>query len=86
LPADSCASEDPVSLERTADTKEEIILCSSENLADSCTPENFNSLVRTVSSEEEIILWNPGKSVKPPQPPGTDLSFLILFLHIIGTF
>lgn len=66
---DSCASEDTISLERTAGTKEEIILCSSENLPDGCTPKNCNSLVRTVSSEEEIILWNPGNSVKPPQPP-----------------
>lgn len=66
---DSCASEDTISIERTAGTKEEIILCSSENLPDSCTPENCNSLVRTVSSEEEIILWKPGNSVKPPQRP-----------------
>lgn len=66
---DCCTSEDTISLERTAGTKEKIILCSSENLPDSCTPENCNSLVRTVSSEDEIILWNPGKSLKPPQPP-----------------
>uniref|UniRef100_A0ACD5VLK6 Uncharacterized protein n=1 Tax=Avena sativa TaxID=4498 RepID=A0ACD5VLK6_AVESA len=66
---DSCASEDTISLERTARTKEEVVLRSSDNLPDNCTSENCSSLVRTVSSEEEIILWNPGNSVKPPEAP-----------------
>ncbi|CAM0880408.1 unnamed protein product [Alopecurus aequalis] len=68
LPADSHASEETISLESTAGTKEKFFLRSSLDLPDSCTPETC-PLMRTVSSEEEIILWNPGNSVKPPQPP-----------------
>lgn len=64
-----CASEDSISLERTADTKEEVTFCNSEDLSDNCTPENHNSLGRSVSSEEEIILWNAWNSVTPPQLP-----------------
>ncbi|CAM0880407.1 unnamed protein product [Alopecurus aequalis] len=65
---DSHASEETISLESTAGTKEKFFLRSSLDLPDSCTPETC-PLMRTVSSEEEIILWNPGNSVKPPQPP-----------------
>lgn len=81
-----CASEDSISLERTADTKEEVAFCNSEDLSDNCTPENHNSLGVSVSSEEEIILWNQWSSVTPRQSPGLDLSFLILFTQIIGAF
>uniref|UniRef100_A0ACD5VDE2 Uncharacterized protein n=1 Tax=Avena sativa TaxID=4498 RepID=A0ACD5VDE2_AVESA len=69
---DSCASEDTILLERTARTKEEVVLRSSENLPDNCTPKNCSSLVRTENSEEEVILWNPGNSVKPPEAPEQD--------------
>ncbi|KAF7035766.1 hypothetical protein CFC21_046568 [Triticum aestivum] len=64
-----CASEDSISLERTADTKEEVAFCNSEDLSDNCTPENHNSLGVSVSSEEEIILWNQWSSVTPRQSP-----------------
>ncbi|KAF7021791.1 hypothetical protein CFC21_034682 [Triticum aestivum] len=64
-----CASEDPISLERTADTKEEVTFCNSEDLSDNCTPENHNSLGGSDSSDEEIILWNQWNSVTSRQYP-----------------
>ncbi|KAM3348013.1 hypothetical protein ACQJBY_021740 [Aegilops geniculata] len=64
-----CASEDSITLERTADTKEEVAFCNSEDLSDNCTPENHNSLGGSVTSEEEIILWNQWNSVTPRQSP-----------------
>ncbi|XP_048562490.1 uncharacterized protein LOC125543245 isoform X3 [Triticum urartu] len=64
-----CVSEDPISLERTADTKEEVTFCNSEDLSDNCTPENHNSLGGSDSSDEEIILWNQWNSVTPRQYP-----------------
>ncbi|KAF7028693.1 hypothetical protein CFC21_040563 [Triticum aestivum] len=64
-----CASEDSISLERTADTKEEVAFCNSEDLSNNCAPENHNSLGGSVSSEEEIILWNQWNSVTPRQSP-----------------
>ncbi|KAM0852313.1 hypothetical protein ACQ4PT_051838 [Festuca glaucescens] len=58
---DCCASEDTISLERTAGTKEENYLMLFSRISQiAAVPENCNSLVRAVSSEEEIILWNPG--------------------------
>ncbi|VAH58966.1 unnamed protein product [Triticum turgidum subsp. durum] len=50
-----CASEDPISLERTADTKEEVTFCNSEDLSDNCTPENHNSLGGSDSKQATVV-------------------------------